>query len=77
MIKGAYEPEKHLNISKPSTPAFTFSRRHKHLELACHPVGPNQYDIQNTIGSFNFLTKIKTAPAFSISCKFFIFVCLL
>lgn len=65
-----YAPEKHSTVSKPTTPAFTFSRRHKHLGVATHQVGPNQYEIKNTIGNVNYITTMKNSPAFSLSCKF-------
>ncbi len=67
---GHYAPEKYGNISKPGVPAFSFSSRHKHLEIPTHPVGPNQYTVPNTIGHVNYVTNIKNSPAFSISCKY-------
>lgn len=50
-------------------PAYTIGSKHRHLEIPTHPVGPNQYNLPNTIGSRNISTKVKTAPAFTMSCK--------
>jgi hypothetical protein len=51
---------------KSNRPAYTLGIKHRHLEVSTHPVGPNQYDIKNTIGSNNFCTKILNSPSFSI-----------
>lgn len=58
-----------MNSAKPSSPAFTIGSKHKHLEVPCHPVGPNQYSLPNTIGNNNFCTFVKTAPKFSLSSR--------
>ena len=55
-------------------PAYTIGSKHKHLEIPTHPVGPNQYNLPNTIGNVNVSTRIKTAPKFTISCKIIFFI---
>ncbi len=62
---GRYEPERYA----PKSPAFTIGQKHKHLEKPVHTVGPNEYNLKNTIGNSNFESNIKNAPKATISCK--------
>ena len=50
-------------------PAFTMGSKHKHLEIPAHPVGPNQYNLPNTIGNTNYSTRVKTAPKYTMSSR--------
>ena len=62
----AYAPEKHQDPMKSNRPAYSLGIKHRHLEVSSHPVGPNQYEIKNTIGNYNYSTKIQNSPSFSI-----------
>ncbi|CAF0812398.1 unnamed protein product, partial [Brachionus calyciflorus] len=58
-----YAPEKYYY----SGPKITIGSKHKHLDIPVHPVGPNAYNLPNTIGNTNVKSNIKTAPKVSLS----------
>jgi hypothetical protein len=65
---GAYNPS--IEPLKPNAPSISITSKNREPTTTDHQVGPNQYNLPNSIGNKKNLYS-KTAPAYSIACKSF------